>query len=98
MKTVTKSTIPKPATASGTKPALAAKKTTPTVKRPGSAKPSVSAEKMLLGTGSTAKQLSQVASTKEVDTGIHMTQILNYYRQRVEAFEKDRMQWYEKLQ
>jgi len=26
-----------------------------------------------------------------------MTQILTYYRQRVEAFEKDRMQWYEKL-
>jgi len=33
-----------------------------------------------------------------VDAGIHMTQILTYYRQRVEAFEKDRMQWYEKLQ
>ena len=30
--------------------------------------------------------------------GVHMTQILNYYRGRVEAFEKDRMQWYEKLQ
>ena len=27
-----------------------------------------------------------------------MTEILNYYRSRVEAFEKDRMQWYEKLQ
>jgi hypothetical protein len=48
--------------------------------------------------GSTAKQLSQVQTTKEVDMGIHMTQILNYYRQRVEAFEKDRMQWYDKLQ
>lgn len=30
--------------------------------------------------------------------GIHMTSILNYYRSRVEAFEKDRMQWYEKMQ
>jgi hypothetical protein len=30
--------------------------------------------------------------------GIHMTQILGYYRSRVEAFEKDRMQWYDKLQ
>jgi len=48
--------------------------------------------------GSTAKQLSQVTSSKDVDAGIHMTQILTYYRQRVEAFEKDRMQWYEKLQ
>lgn len=27
-----------------------------------------------------------------------MTEILNYYRSRVEAFEKDRVQWYEKLQ
>lgn len=45
-----------------------------------------------------SKQLSQVASSKDSDMGIHMTQILNYYRSRVEAFEKDRMQWYEKLQ
>lgn len=30
--------------------------------------------------------------------GIHMTQILTYYRGRVEAFEKDRTQWYDKLQ
>jgi hypothetical protein len=27
-----------------------------------------------------------------------MTEILNYYRSRVEAFEKDRVQWYDKLQ
>ena len=45
-----------------------------------------------------SKQLSHVASSKDSDMGIHMTQILNYYRSRVEAFEKDRMQWYEKLQ
>lgn len=30
--------------------------------------------------------------------GIQMTQILNYYRARVEAFEKDRVMWYDKLQ
>jgi hypothetical protein len=30
--------------------------------------------------------------------GIQMTEILNYYRSRVEAFEKDRVQWYDKLQ
>jgi hypothetical protein len=27
-----------------------------------------------------------------------MTEILNYYRSRVEAFEQDRVQWYGKLQ
>jgi len=27
-----------------------------------------------------------------------MTEILNYYRARVEAFERDRVMWYEKLQ
>jgi hypothetical protein len=46
----------------------------------------------------TAKQLSQVGTSKEVDMGIQMTEILNYYRSRVEAFEKDRVQWYDKLQ
>jgi hypothetical protein len=36
----------------------------------------------------------RIESTKEADAGIHLTQILNYYRGRVEAFEKDRTQWY----
>jgi hypothetical protein len=39
----------------------------------------------------TAKQLSQLSTSKEVDMGIQMTEILNYYRSRVEAFEKDRV-------
>ena len=43
-------------------------------------------------------QLGQVQTTKESDLGIHMTQILNYYRDRVEAFERDRVQWYQKLE
>lgn len=30
--------------------------------------------------------------------GVHLTHILNYYRDRVEAFEKDRVQWYGKLE
>jgi hypothetical protein len=46
---------------------------------------------------STSKQLSSVQTSKESDMGIHMTSILNYYRSRVEAFEKDRVQWYEKM-
>ena len=40
----------------------------------------------------------RIESTKEADAGIHLTQILNYYRGRVEAFEKDRTQWYKKLE
>ena len=34
----------------------------------------------------------------DLDQGIHLTQILNYYRSRVEAFETDRTQWYSKLE
>lgn len=44
------------------------------------------------------KQQTSTATTKESDMGIHLTQILNYYRERVEAFEKDRTQWYDKLE
>lgn len=29
---------------------------------------------------------------------MHLTQILAYYRGRVESFEKDRVQWYQKLE
>jgi hypothetical protein len=47
-----------------------------TTRRPASAKPTTST----LGIGSTAKQLSEVATSKDVDSGIHMTQILTYYR------------------
>ncbi len=45
-----------------------------------------------------SSQLSQLQTSKDSDQGIHLTQILNYYRSRVEAFERDRVQWYDKLQ
>lgn len=38
------------------------------------------------------------SNAKERDAGIHLTQILSYYRGRVEAFERDRTQWYAKLE
>ena len=37
------------------------------------------------------KENERTITTKESDAGIHLTQILNYYRERVEAFEKDRV-------
>ncbi|CDW87267.1 UNKNOWN [Stylonychia lemnae] len=46
----------------------------------------------------TIKEEPTHIQTKESDAGIHLTQILNYYRERVEAFEKDRIQWYQKLE
>ena len=63
--------------------------------RPATAKPIPPAAFTV--TMSTANQLGKVQNSKDSDMGIHMTQILNYYRGRVEAFEKDRMQWYDKL-
>lgn len=41
---------------------------------------------------------SQTSVTREADVGMHLTQILNYYRGRVEAFERDRTSWYDKLE
>lgn len=42
------------------------------------------------------KQTKQTNKTdSEIEHGI--SRILSYYRERVEAFEKDRQQWYSKL-
>lgn len=38
-----------------------------------------------------------LGTTTEQDQGIAMTEILAYYRERVEAFEQDRVSWYAKL-
>ena len=89
MKTSTKSTVPpKSSTIQLAKKAASTVGVQPTksFQRPSSAKPQYS-----IVTLDKSKQLSHVQSSKESDMGIHMTQILNYYRSRVEAFEKDRM-------
>ena len=46
----------------------------------------------------TQEATKSVKDQKDFDLEMQLASILHYYRERVEAFEKDRTQWYSKLE